>query len=271
MKIAITGATSGIGWETAKALLSKGHQLVFLIRDTEKAQSLIADLSEKEQVSIIRCDLADLETVKHASDDLKKDHPTGIDVLINNAGGTFHERLETKDGFEMHLSVNHLGHFLLVNNLSTYLKQHNTKIINLSSEAHKAANVDFKDLNLEKSYNSIKAYGNAKLYNIWFTKSLVDKGFTSYAVHPGVIDSNFGDNLSPLFKFLWLLGKPFMKSSREGASTSIYLAINDMPKEKNGEYFKDKKVAKCTKLAKNEAMREKFWIRSEEMVKPFSV
>ncbi|MFQ3213732.1 MAG: retinol dehydrogenase-12 [Marivirga sp.] len=270
MKIAITGATSGIGWETAKALLINGHELIFFIRDKEKALSLIKDLPQKKQIQLIACDLADLKTVKKAAKTLVKSCPEGIDVLINNAGGTFNERKVTKDGFEMHLSVNHLGHFLLVNSMIDYLKKHDTKIINLSSEAHKAATIDFSDLNLEKSYSTIKAYGNVKLFNLLFTKSLVDRGFTSYAVHPGVISSSFGDNLSPGFKVLWFLGQPLMKSAREGASTSIYLAINKISPDKNGEYFKNQKVASCTKQAKSETMREKLWERSEEMLMPFS-
>lgn len=268
MNIAITGATSGIGWETAKVLINKGHNLYFLIRDIDKAKALLSDAGIQDKVSLIQCDLAELSSVKKAADNLKN-QLNHLDVLINNAGGTFNKRLETKEGFEMHLIVNHLGHFLLVRSLFDLIKSSKTKVINVSSEAHKAAKLNFDDMNLKNDYGAVRAYGNAKLYNILFTKSLKDRGVTSYSLHPGVIDSSFGDNLNPFFKFLWSLGKPFMKSAREGASTSIYLAISDLSKDKNGEYFKDRKPVSSSSASNNLNNREKLWAKSEEMIKPY--
>ncbi|ADR22273.1 short-chain dehydrogenase [Marivirga tractuosa] len=266
--IAITGATSGIGLATSEELLKKGHHLIFFVRNTEKAQQLIAKWDKKENVKIIKCDLADLKSVRQAAEELleKMDQ---LDVLINNAGGTFNERFESKDGFELHLTVNHLGHFLLTKILMPLLEKSNTTVINVSSEAHRAGKPDWSDLNLKKKYSTILGYGNAKLYNILFTKSLADKGLTSYALHPGVIDSGFGDQLPGLFKLMWKLGKPFMKTSREGASTSIYLATNDLPTDKNGAYFKDKKVNKASSLANSQAARDRLWEESEKMVEGF--
>ncbi|WMN07842.1 SDR family NAD(P)-dependent oxidoreductase [Marivirga arenosa] len=266
--IAITGATSGIGLATSEALLEQGNKLIFLVRNTQKAEEIISNWDKKSHVSIIQCDLADLNSVKKAAEELLKltDH---LDVLINNAGGTFQERKESKDGYELHLAVNHLGHFLLVKTIMPLLEKSKTKVINVSSEAHRAGNPNWSDLNLQKNYSAIKGYGNAKLYNILFTKSLVDKGMTSYALHPGVIDSGFGDSLSGFLKIMWKLGKPFMKTTREGASTSIYLATQDLPKDKNGEYFKDKKVKKASALANSSAARERLWEESEKMVNGF--
>ncbi|WKK83165.2 SDR family NAD(P)-dependent oxidoreductase [Marivirga arenosa] len=263
--IAITGATSGIGLATSEALLEKGNKLFFLVRNVDKAKNIISDWKQKENVSIIECDLADLKSVKKASQTLleKTDH---LDVLINNAGGTFQERKESKDGFELHLAVNHLGHFLLTKQIFTLLEKSNTKVINVSSEAHRAAKPDWSDLNLKNKYSAILGYANAKLYNILFTKSLVDKGISSYALHPGVINSGFGDSLPSVLKIMWNLGKPFMKTTREGASTSIYLATNELSADKNGEYFKDKKVKKATSLANSSAARERLWEESEKMI-----
>lgn len=266
--IAITGATSGIGLATSEELLKKGHQLIFLVRNTEKAQKVISNWDKKENVSIIKCDLADLKSVRKAGEELLQ-KTDNLDVLINNAGGTFNERLESKDGFELHLAVNHLGHFLLTKILMPLLEKSNTKVINVSSEAHRAGNPNWSDLNLKKKYSTIAGYGNAKLYNILFTKSLADNGLTSYALHPGVIDSGFGDSLPGFFKFMWKLGKPFMKTTREGASTSIYLATNDLPEDKNGEYFKDKKVKKASPIANSKAARNRLWEESEKMVEGF--
>jgi NAD(P)-dependent dehydrogenase (short-subunit alcohol dehydrogenase family) len=263
--IAITGATSGIGLATSEELLKRGHQLIFLVRNTDKAQEVIASWDKKENVSIIKCDLADLKSVRQAAEELlqKTDQ---LDVLINNAGGTFNERLESKDGFELHLAVNH---FLLTKILMPLLEKSNIKVINVSSEAHRAGKPDWSDLNLKKKYSTIAGYGNAKLYNILFTKSLADKGLTSYALHPGVIDSGFGDQLPGFFKLMWKLGKPFMKTTREGASASIYLATNDLPTDKNGAYFKDKKVNKASSLANSQAARDRLWEESEKMVEGY--
>lgn len=266
--IAITGATSGIGLATSEELLKKGNRLIFLVRNTGKAEEVIANWGKKENVSIIKCDLADLKSVRKAGNELLQ-QTDQLDVLINNAGGTFNERLESEDGFELHLAVNHLGHFLLSKVLMPLLEKSNTKIINVSSEAHRAGKPDWSDLNLEKKYSTILGYGNAKLYNVLFTKSLADKGLTSYALHPGVIDSGFGEQLPGFFKLMWKLGTPFMKTTREGASTSIYLAVNDLSKDKNGSYFKDKKVVKASSLANSEAARERLWEESERMVEGF--
>ncbi|WKV13246.1 SDR family oxidoreductase [Marivirga harenae] len=266
--IAITGATSGIGLATSEELLKKGNRLIFLVRNTEKAEDVIADWDNKENIIIIKCDLADLKSVRKAGEELLQ-KTDKLDVLINNAGGTFHERLESKDGFELHLAVNHLGHFLLTKISMPLLEKSKTKVINVSSEAHRAGKPDWSDLNLKKKYSTILGYGNAKLYNVLFTKSLVDKGLTSYALHPGVIDSGFGEQLPGFFKLMWKLGTPFMKSTREGASTSIYLASSNLSQDKNGSYFKDKKVKKASSLANSQAARERLWGESEKMVEGY--
>ncbi len=264
-KIAITGATSGIGFETAKALLEKGHELIFLVRSPAKAVDLLDKFPNSDKIQIVKCDLADLKTVQNAAEELLASN-THLDVLINNAGGTFEKRICSKDGLELHLAINHIGHFFLVKELWALLEKSKTKIINVSSEAHKAGKINFHDLNLEKDYSTIRAYGNAKLYNVLFTKSLVQKGFESYALHPGVIDSGFGDNLSGPFKVMWKLGKPFMKTTREGASTSIYLALNDISKDLNGSYFKDKKPVRSSSDSNNSAIQDKLWKASEEIL-----
>ncbi|PTB91465.1 short-chain dehydrogenase [Marivirga lumbricoides] len=264
-KIAITGATSGIGLETAKALYEKGNELIFLVRNIKKAEGLIKEWSGGDRVEIIECDLANLQSVRNAARQLLTTYKE-LDVLINNAGGTFEERKESKEGLELHFAINHMGHFLLVRELYSFLQKSNTKIINVSSEAHRAGKLDFNNLQLTHNYSVIKGYGNAKLCNILFTKSLAKRGFTSYALHPGIIDSGFGDNLSTPFKLLWKLGKPFMKSAREGASTSIYLAQNELPKALNGSYFKNKKPTHSSSDSKNEALQEKLWKYSEEII-----
>ena len=276
MKLAITGPTSGIGAITFKELVPVCQEVFFLARNAEKAQIEIEKLPEKERkkVSFIHLDLADLDSVKKAAADIQA-KTDQIDVLINNAGGIFPKYEVTKNGFELSFSANHLGHFLLTNLLAPLLLQsENPKVINVSSEAHRAAKVNFDDLNYkQQSYSSFNAYANVKLFNILFTKSLIDhygsKGLRSYALHPGVVKTNFGKEANGIFKLFWKLATPFMIDANQGARTSIYLAKTQMPDSHNGYYFKKSKPNVPSKEARSKNYRDKLWEASMEMVKPW--
>lgn len=276
MKLAITGPTSGIGAITFKELAPICEKVYFLARNAEKAQIEIEKLPEKERkkVFFIYMDLADLDSVKNAAAEIQT-KTDQIDVLINNAGGIFPKHQVTKDGFELSFSANHLGHFLLTNLLTPQLLQsENPKVINVSSEAHRAAKVNFDDLNYnQQSYSSFNAYANVKLFNILFTKSLIDhygnKGLKSYALHPGVVKTNFGKEANGIFKLFWKLATPFMIDANQGARTSIFLAKTQLPDSQNGYYFKKSKPNVPSKEARSKNYREKLWEASMEMVKPW--
>jgi len=274
MNLAITGPTSGIGSVAFQELCPEFNLVFLLARSKEKADRLISTLPEdqKEKVIFIPLDLADMDSVKNAAISLLK-RTEQLDVLINNAGGIFPKKEMTKDGFELTLSANHLGHFLLTNLLlPILLKSKDPKIINVSSEAHRAAKVDLSNLNYEKSrYSSFNAYANVKLFNILFTKSLIDrygaKGLTSYALHPGVVNTNFGKEADGIFNMFWKLAKPFMITSKEGAQTTIFLAKSKIPQKQNGFYFKKNKPLVPSGLARSKDLREKLWEKSEAMLK----
>lgn len=274
MNLAITGPTSGIGSVTFQELCPEYDHIFLLARNKEKAESLISTLQEnhKEKVTFIPLDLADMNSVKNAAISLQQ-KTDRLDVLINNAGGIFPKKEVTNDGFELTLSANHLGHFLLTNLLlPILLKSTGPKIINVSSEAHRAAKVDLSDLNYEKSrYSSFNAYANVKLFNILFAKSLVDrygeKGLTSYALHPGVVNTNFGKEADGIFNIFWKLAKPFMITPKEGAKTSVFLAKSKIPQKQNGYYFKKSKPTVPSSLARSKDLREKLWEKSEVMLK----
>lgn len=173
----ITGGTSGIGKETVLVLAKKGHAVYMLVRDTVKGEEVRKEVvaeSNNQEIYVIHCDLANLKSVKNAAEVLKV-KLFAINVLINNAGGIVNERELSKDGFEMTFAINHLGHFLLTMLLMPLLERGQARIINVSSEAHKMGRPDFDDLQSEKKYSSVKAYGNAKLFNIYFTKSLAER------------------------------------------------------------------------------------------------
>jgi NAD(P)-dependent dehydrogenase (short-subunit alcohol dehydrogenase family) len=261
----ITGATSGIGKETALALAKQDHAVYMLVRNTEKGEQLRKEListTGNQAIFVIRCDLTVLQSVRNAADELKA-KLFNINILINNAGGAFPQRALSKDGFEMTFALNHLGHFLLTESLMPLLQKGHARIINVSSEAHKSAKPDFDDLQMEKSYAGLKAYGITKLYNIYFTKSLAEKyrqtGITAYALHPGVVNTNIWKEAKGFLRIIiWFL-KPFMISPQQGAETTVYVATQPKLEQKNGLYFKKCKVAKTAPNADNAAARNRLW------------
>lgn len=268
----LTGATSGIGEATAMALAKKGHALYLLVRNTEKCEELKQQLVNKtgnKDIFIVKCDLSDLASVAAAADELNA-KLFNINVLINNAGGIFNEWQQSKDGFELTFATNHLGHFLLTNRLMPLLQKGHARIINVSSEAHKMGKANFDNLQQKEGYSAMKAYGTAKLFNIYFTKSLAEKyagkGITAYALHPGLVSTGFGVGLSGPAKFLMMLARPFMIGPEKGAETTIYLATEPKLESKSGQYFKKKKVAKPASIANNADARNKLWDLSENMV-----
>lgn len=277
MTLAITGPTSGIGFETVKALAQKFEQIFLLVRDEEKAKRLIPEFSPSGNFTkfhIVYCDLTDLKSVTSASEIIKK-QVNHLDVLINNAGGVVKNRKFTEDGFESSFSLNHLGHFLLTKKLLPLLEaSSSSRIINVSSEAHKMAKADFDDLKCEKSFSSFGVYANVKLFNILFTKSLAEKyrekGIRAFALHPGMVSTNFGSEFTGIMKLGMKLVKPFMTTPKKGAKTSIFLAIDSSAKTHNGAYFINSKVSKPSKAARSPELRNKLWEVSEELIQDWN-
>jgi len=273
----ITGATSGIGKETALALAKKDHAIYLLVRNVEKGEQLKKEIvaqTGNRSIFVIYCDLADMQTVRNAADELKG-KLMAINVLINNAGGINASKQLSKDGHELTFAMNHLGHFLLTMSLLPLLQKGQARIINVSSEAHRMARPQLlNDVELKQDYSSFKAYALAKLCNIYFAKSLAERyvasGVTAYALHPGVVNTGFGSQLGGLGKVLMLLAKPFMITAREGAQTTIYLAGETKLSPKlSGQYFKKSKPVKPTLAAQNTSARNKLWQISEELTAGF--
>lgn len=274
----ITGATSGIGKETALALAQKGHAVYMLVRDMDKGAAVRRELmaaGKSGEIHLVHCDLADLQTVHNAAQTLRE-KLFAINVLINNAGGIINEYELSTDGFELTFAINNLGHFLLTQNLMPLLERGQARIINVSSEAHRMGKPVFDDLQAgqaAKTYASIKAYSKAKLFNIYFTKSLAEryksKGITAFALHPGVVSTSFGNSLGGLGKVLLFLAKPFMISPRQGAQTSVYLATAPKLDAKSGQYFKKQQAAKPATIANNKDARDQLWDRSMQMIEHF--
>lgn len=251
--VVITGTTSGIGFETAKELNAKGNTIVMLNRNEEKSQEIKEKLPQPAQVEFIYCDLADLKSVKKAADEVKQKYEA-VDTLINNAGGIIPERKMTGDGYELTFQMNQLSHFLLTYEMIPLLKKgKEPRIITLSSEAHRAAKPDFEDLECENGYASFTAYANAKLFNLYFARQLSKElepfGISANSLHPGVVNTGFGDQYKGVIGGLIKLLKPFLINAEKGAQTTIHLASTEAGYENTGLYFKNKKPVKPHKLA----------------------
>jgi NAD(P)-dependent dehydrogenase (short-subunit alcohol dehydrogenase family) len=269
MQMIITGTTSGIGGATAEILASKGHQLWLLNRNTEKSEILADQLKKKfpgAQIQSIRCDLNDLASVRTAAASLSDVGP--IDVLLNNAGGLTPDRLITTDGIEMQFQMNHLGHYLLTRMLLPQLLEARGRVINVSSEAHRAAKPTGNDWQLKKQWSSFGAYAQVKMCNILFTKALHQRyhaqGLQSFALHPGVVNTGFGNGLGG-FSWMWKLMRPFLISPEKGAATSVYLATANALQ--SGEYYKNCKVKGAAAPALRIDLAESLWKESAALCK----
>lgn len=274
-KIAIiTGGTSGIGKATAEKLVTFGTTVVFLARDVQKAELVKKDILKtfpNGRIDIFEGDLKDLKSIKTAGEALKAKYPI-IDILINNAGGVFSEFERTVDGFEVGFQVNHLGHFLLTQILlENLLKSPDSRIINLSSEAHRIGKFSVSNLNAEKKFSTWKQYGATKLMNILFTKALANKygeqGLMSFAVHPGVVKSGFGANNSGFLKYFNKM--PFLITPEKGAETSIYLATQSKEKLSNGGYYKRCQISYSSLESQDVVSQNQLWDISMKMIKEY--
>jgi NAD(P)-dependent dehydrogenase (short-subunit alcohol dehydrogenase family) len=268
----ITGATSGIVKATAMALAGQDHAVYLLVRNIIRGEAIkqeIISQTGNKHIHVIKCDLADLRNVHEAAAELSQKLLL-INILINNAGAGFSERKVSKDGFEMTFATNHLGHFLLTTNLMPLLERGQARIINVSSEGHKLGKPNFDDLQSVQNYSSVKAYGMAKLFNVYFARSLAqkfgDKGVLAFSLHPGAVNSSFADKLKGFDKIIMKLARPFMITPERGAETSIYLATAPKLDKFNGGYFKKKKLAKTAVIAQDAAAQEKLWQISEKLI-----
>jgi len=179
--VIITGSNSGIGFEAARILANKNAKVIVAVRNLDKgnaAKLKITKENSKAEIEVIRLDLADLSSVKSFSDELKQKYDQ-LDILINNAGVMIPPYSKTKEGFELQMGVNHLGHFALTMQLLDIIKKTpNSRIVNVSSGAHKIGNINFDDFNWEKrQYKAWRAYGDSKIANLYFTKELAERIF----------------------------------------------------------------------------------------------
>lgn len=250
----ITGANSGIGLATAKALARQSFDLILLCRNKQKglaAQQEIKQTAPGTHVELLETDLGNAESIRQAADFIKT-HYTHLDVLIANAGYSPTQLEFTPDGIEQSFYDSHIGHFRLVYYLTDLLRKTaaqtgDVRIISLSSAAHMMGQKArfFRHID---NLSLLSAYGDDKLANLLFAKGVAHQfagtGIRAYSVHPGVVRTNFGAGLQGLMGVALKLASPFMRSPEKGAQTSIFLAtapLQAIGEQHNGAYFVDSK------------------------------
>ncbi len=259
--VLVTGATDGIGRQTALELARLGAQVIVHGRNPEKAEKVAEDIrarSGNPRVEVLVGNLASMQQIRHMADEFRKRF-SQLHVLINNAGVYQSTRRLTEDGFEMTFAVNHLAPFLLTGLLlPTLLSSQPARIVTVSSMAH-ARQIDFDNLQGEKGYSGYGAYSLSKLCNILFTFELAEKlkgtGVTANCLHPGVINTK-------LLRAGWGMGGAPVE---EGARTSVYLATAPELEGVTGKYFSNLRETRPAAIAYDEKVRRKLWELSEAM------
>jgi retinol dehydrogenase-12 len=264
----VTGANTGIGFETAKALAQMGARVGLVCRTPAKcedAKSTILQAVPDAELGSFAADLSSQAEIRRVAADITRTYPK-IDVLINNAGIVENTFKRSVDGIEMTFAVNHLAYFLLTNLLLEPIKAAApSRIINVSSAAHFGARIDFDDLQGEKGYNGWRAYSQSKLANILFTyelaRRLADTGVTVNCLHPGVIGTKLFRNLG----IINTLAGIFLASPEKGAETSVYLASSPEVEGVTGKYFDNKRAVPSSSASYNEADAKRLWQISAEL------
>jgi NAD(P)-dependent dehydrogenase (short-subunit alcohol dehydrogenase family) len=277
----VTGANTGLGYETATALAAKGAHVVIAVRNLEKgkaAADLIARANPGASVAIQELDLSALDSVRAAADQLRADY-SSIDLLINNAGVMMPPKSTTKDGFELQFGTNHLGHFALTNLLLDRLvTTPGSRVVTVSSVGHRFARtgINFDDLQSDREYSRLRAYGQSKLANLMFTYELQRRlqGTTTIAVaaHPGGSKTELVRNLPPLIAAAARLLEPVMQGADMGALPTLRAATD--PGVIGGQYFGPDgfseqrgypKVVASSRVSHDTDAQRRLWTVSEEL------
>lgn len=270
----ITGASSGLGRESARALAAAGAHVVLTSRNSDALSAtrnqILAEMPHA-QLSVVAIDLASLAGVGKAASQIADVAPV-VDVLMNNAGVMFTPFGRTQDGFETQFGINHLGHFALTSLLVPQLVE-GTRIVNLSSEGHRLGDIDLDDPNWERrEYDKFAAYGAAKTANILHTVALDhrlrDRGIRAYAVHPGMVATNLARHMSAddVLAVSGQAGAIEVRTPERGAATQVWAAVSADLDGTGGLYLSDCAVrTDAESYATDPDRAEKLWDISESL------
>lgn len=278
----VTGANSGLGLQTARALAEHGAHVVLAVRNLDKGRQALARISERApgaKLSLQRLDLASLKSVRAAAVELHAAHPK-IDLLINNAGVMYTPRHKTEDGFDMQFGINHLGHFALTGLLlDLMLPVPGSRVVTVSSIGHRIqADIHFDDLQFDGSYKPVTAYGQAKLANLMFTYELQRRLAQHHttiaaAAHPGAADTELKQNMTGLVRRgVDLIQSLLTQSAAMGALPTLRAATDTAVT--GGQYYGPQsmggtrghpEVVASSKKSHDTAVQQRLWTVSEQL------
>ena len=271
--VIITGGNAGIGLATSIAMSKQGANVYIVSRSKEKAEEALKEIiaaSGNSNVKYFLANLSSQKSIRQLASEIKNEISV-IDVLINNAGGTFSDFALSEDGLEMTIATNHFAYFLLTNLLLDLLKKSDhTRIINVASGSHYRGKIDFESFTKNKGYFIMKAYEQSKLANVLFTNELAERlsgtNVTVNSLHPGFVKTKIGNkNASWYSDLFWSLITLGAISVEDGAKTSVYLASSSEVKNVTGKYFDKCKEKKPSALALDKELGKDLWKKSEEL------
>jgi len=273
--VLITGATRGIGLETALSLAAQGARPILVGRNERRLARAFEAVCGRTRlrVTAYQCDLSSLADVRRLAGEIRRDHAR-IDVLINNAGGVHKRRILTVDGLETTFATNHLAHFLLTTQLlDVMVASAPSRIVTVASIGHRRGTLDFDDLGLARGYGIMRAYSRSKLANVLFANELARRlagtGVTSNSVHPGGVATDLWSG-APLWAQpyirLWLWRS--LISPGAGAEPVARLAVDANLQGVTGRYYEGVSEIAPAPLAQDETLAGRLWTESERLVRP---
>jgi NAD(P)-dependent dehydrogenase (short-subunit alcohol dehydrogenase family) len=268
--IVITGGTSGIGEVAARKLAGMGARIILVARSRSRGAVTLAQLEKLAPGrghNVHYADLSRISEVKRVATEIASSEPR-IDVLINNAGAVFNSRRVTSEGLEYTFATNHMAYFVLTDILRERLMASApARIINTASGAHRSGRLDLDDLQSQKNYFGVRAYGTSKLCNILFTRTLAQRmqgtGVTANCLHPGFVASRFGDESGGVLAIAVRALKLFAISPDRGAETIIYLASSPDVEQVSGKYFENSRPAQPSRAAQDDELARRLWEKTE--------
>jgi NAD(P)-dependent dehydrogenase (short-subunit alcohol dehydrogenase family) len=266
----VTGATNGIGKETALGLARLGATVVIVARNVERAAQTANEIEREtgnRNVEMVIADFTSLAAVRAAAAEIARRYPA-VHVLVNNAGRASKQRMVSADGFEMTFAVNHLAPFLLTRELLPLLRAGApSRIVNVASAGERSGEIRFDDMQSERNYRGFNAYAMSKLANVLFTYELASRlegtGITANCLHPGTVAT---DLLRQIPKLLFALISPFLLTPAKGARTVLFLAASPRVQGVSGGYFQKCRAARSSRRSYDVETRKRLWGASETMV-----
>ena len=267
----ITGGTSGLGLTLVKKFIDNNFFIHIIARDNKKIQKLADYFYERDIKSFkfYQADLAEERELDKAILQIK--NLDSIDVLINNAGALFLKREVNSKGIEKTFAINYLSHFYLTISLIDVIKKtKNSRLVNISSMVHKFAKLNLNDMNFLKNYNGYVAYFNSKLMNLLFSykiSRIYHNDINCYAIHPGWLNTNFGNNNYSNIRFLSNFVRDiFAKKPSYIADKIFNICTNQEYLNDSGKYFLKNKIAKSSDLSYDENLQDELWEKSLKMI-----